>query len=72
MGIAGGYIAGGGHSPMSALVGMGADQVLSLDVVLPSGRYVTANEDSYPDLYWALRGGGGSKSSSMSQFRGCV
>lgn len=46
---------------MSALVGMGADQVLSMDVVLPDGRYVTVHEDSHPDLYWALRGGGGSK-----------
>ncbi|KAK0631177.1 hypothetical protein B0T17DRAFT_486958 [Bombardia bombarda] len=60
VGVAGGYIAGGGHSPMSTLVGMGADQVLSLEVVLPNGRFVTASEDSYPDLYWALRGGGGS------------
>ena len=61
VGIAGGYIAGGGHSPMAALVGMGADQVLSMEVVLPNGRFVTVDEDSYPDLYWALRGGGGSK-----------
>ncbi|KAB5517379.1 hypothetical protein GE09DRAFT_1045451 [Coniochaeta sp. 2T2.1] len=60
VGLAGGYIAGGGHSPMSTLVGMGADQVLSLEVVLPNGKFVTASEDSYPDLYWALRGGGGS------------
>ncbi|KAK4121682.1 hypothetical protein N657DRAFT_657710 [Parathielavia appendiculata] len=60
VGIAGGYIAGGGHSPMSSLVGMGADQVLSMEVVLPNGRFVTASQDSYPDLYWALRGGGGS------------
>ncbi|KAK4219348.1 FAD-binding domain-containing protein [Rhypophila decipiens] len=60
VGIAGGYIAGGGHSPLSSLAGMGADQVLSLEVVLPSGEYVTASADSNPDLYWALRGGGGS------------
>jgi len=46
---------------MSTLVGMGADQVISLDVVLPNGRFVTASEDSNTDLYWALRGGGGSK-----------
>lgn len=45
---------------MSSLVGMGADQVLSLDVVLPNGRFVTADENSNPDLFWALRGGGGS------------
>ena len=64
VGIAGGYIAGGGHSPMSSIAGMGADQVLEMDVVLPSGRFVTVNEGSYPDLFWALRGGGGSKSFS--------
>lgn len=61
VGMAGGYIAGGGHSPMSSIAGMGADQVLEMDVVLPSGRFVTVNEESYPDLFWALRGGGGSK-----------
>ncbi|KAK4160453.1 bifunctional solanapyrone synthase [Cladorrhinum sp. PSN259] len=60
VGMAGGYIAGGGHSPMSSIAGMGADQVLEMEVVLPSGRFVTVNERSYPDLFWALRGGGGS------------
>ncbi|KAH6856867.1 hypothetical protein B0I37DRAFT_351885 [Chaetomium sp. MPI-CAGE-AT-0009] len=60
VGIAGGYTAGGGHSPMAALVGMAADQILELNVVLPNGRFVKANEDENPDLYWALRGGGGS------------
>ncbi|KAK4223295.1 bifunctional solanapyrone synthase [Podospora fimiseda] len=60
VGMAGGYIAGGGHSPVSALAGMGADQVLEMEVVLPSGKFVTVNEGSYPDLFWALRGGGGS------------
>ncbi|EAQ88320.1 hypothetical protein CHGG_04939 [Chaetomium globosum CBS 148.51] len=60
VGIAGGYSAGGGHSPMAALVGMAADQILELNVVLPNGRFVKANEDENPDLYWALRGGGGS------------
>ncbi|KAK3898861.1 hypothetical protein C8A05DRAFT_37535 [Staphylotrichum tortipilum] len=59
VGIAGGYIAGGGHSPIAPLVGMGADQILSLEVVLPNRRLFTVDEDSYPDLYWALRGGGG-------------
>jgi hypothetical protein len=59
VGVAGGYTAGGGHSPMSPLVGLGSDQVLSLDVVLPSGHFVTANETHEKDLFWALRGGGG-------------
>jgi FAD/FMN-containing dehydrogenase len=46
---------------MAALVGMAADQILELNVVLPNGRFVKANENENPDLYWALRGGGGSK-----------
>jgi len=37
-------------------------QVLSLEVVLPNGRFVTVSETQNPDLFWALRGGGGSKS----------
>ncbi len=59
VGVAGGYIAGGGHSPLSPRYGLGSDQVLSIDVVLPSGRFVTATETSHPDLFFALRGGGG-------------
>ena len=39
---------------------MAADQVLSINVVLPNGRFVTADSTSYSDLFWALCGGGGS------------
>ncbi|KAK4238307.1 hypothetical protein C8A03DRAFT_43908 [Achaetomium macrosporum] len=60
VGVAGGYIAGGGHSPMSTKYGLGSDQVLSIDVVLPNGRFVTASETQNTDLFWAIRGGGGS------------
>ncbi|EHA25629.1 hypothetical protein ASPNIDRAFT_43953 [Aspergillus niger ATCC 1015] len=59
VGVAGGYVLGGGHSPMSSLYGLAADQVLALEVVLASGRFVTVTEQSDPDLFWALRGGGG-------------
>ncbi|KAK4142218.1 uncharacterized protein C8A04DRAFT_13385 [Dichotomopilus funicola] len=59
VGVAGGYVAGGGHSPVSGLYGLGSDQVLSLDVVLPNGRFVTASETQNTELFWALRGGGG-------------
>ncbi|KAI1267379.1 putative 6-hydroxy-D-nicotine oxidase [Xylariaceae sp. FL1019] len=59
VGVAGGYTAGGGHSPLSSLYGMGADQVLSIDIVLPDGRFVTADKTHYPDVFWAARGGGG-------------
>jgi hypothetical protein len=34
--------------------------VLEFEVVTPQGEIVTANPDSHPDLFWALRGGGGS------------
>ncbi|KAI2606605.1 FAD-binding domain-containing protein [Hypoxylon sp. NC1633] len=60
VGIGGGYIAGGGHSPLSSQYGLGADQVLSMEVVLPSGRFISVDENNYPDLFFALRGGGGS------------
>ncbi|EAQ88599.1 hypothetical protein CHGG_05218 [Chaetomium globosum CBS 148.51] len=60
VGVAGGYSAGGGHSPLSSKYGLGSDQILSLDVVLPNGRFVTASETKNTDLFWALRGGGGS------------
>lgn len=32
-----------------------------MEVVLPNGNFVTANASSNPDLFWALRGGGGSE-----------
>lgn len=40
--------------------GVAADQVLSMEVVLPNGRFVSVDEKHYPDLFFALRGGGGS------------
>ncbi|KAF2741212.1 FAD binding domain-containing protein [Polyplosphaeria fusca] len=60
VGIFGGYIQGGGHSPLTSLYGTGADQVLSYDVVTAAGDFVVANSTSNADLFWALRGGGGS------------
>lgn len=39
-----------------------------MEVVLPNGKFVTVNEHSYPDLFWALRGAGGSKFLSINLF----
>jgi hypothetical protein len=60
VGVMGGYIQGGGHSPLTGIYGTGADQVLSFDVVTAAGDFVVANSTSNTDLFWALRGGGGS------------
>lgn len=41
------------------LHGMGADQVLEMQVVTADGRFLTVSEDHHSDLYWAMLGGGG-------------
>ncbi|KAH8907907.1 FAD-binding domain-containing protein [Coniochaeta sp. PMI_546] len=56
----GGYLTGAGHSLLSARHGLGADQVLEMRVVTPTGHLIVANECQNPDLFWAMRGGGGS------------
>lgn len=57
-GIAG-LTLGGGYGYLSRRYGMACDNMLSADVVTASGELVTASADSHPDLFWALRGGGG-------------
>jgi len=52
----GGYITGGGHSPLSHVYGLGADQVYEVEMVTPIGEIVTANECQNTDLFWAVRG----------------
>lgn len=41
------------------LFGTGADQIVALEIVLASGRFVTATQSVNSDLYWAMLGGGG-------------
>ena len=57
-GIAG-LTLGGGIAWLMGKYGMAVDNLLSAEVVLASGEVVTASEDTDPDLFWALRGGGG-------------
>lgn len=44
---------------MTPIYGLGSDQVLSVDIVTPDGRFITADEAQNQDLFWAIRGGGG-------------
>jgi FAD/FMN-containing dehydrogenase len=57
-GIAG-LTLGGGFGWLEGRYGMTVDNVLGIDVVLADGRLVHASQADNPDLFWALRGGGG-------------
>lgn len=48
-----------GHGPLSATYGLSVDNVLEIRVVTPDGQLRVANPCVNPDLFWALRGGGG-------------
>jgi FAD/FMN-containing dehydrogenase len=56
---AAGHALGGGLGAQSRHAGLLCDQLTSASVVLPGGQAVTASANSNPDLFWALRGGGG-------------
>ncbi|THH00708.1 hypothetical protein EW026_g1844 [Hermanssonia centrifuga] len=58
--IGSGYFLGGGHSILSPVFGLGVDRVVQLKVVTPDGQLRVANGCQNQDLFWALRGGGGS------------
>jgi hypothetical protein len=56
---AGGWLMGGGLSFTSRHYGIGIDQVVAFQLVSANGTSMLADGCSNPDLFWALRGGGG-------------
>ncbi|MDP3705035.1 MAG: FAD-binding protein [Legionellaceae bacterium] len=59
VGAAGGYIQGGGYGSFSKKFGTSSASILQAEVVTADGRILTVNRCQNPDLFWALKGGGG-------------
>lgn len=57
-GIAG-LTLGGGHGYLTRKYGLTIDNLLAVDMVLADGQLVRADANEHPDLFWAVRGGGG-------------
>ncbi|KAH9058183.1 hypothetical protein EDB87DRAFT_941807 [Lactarius vividus] len=54
----GGWMVGGGYSLKTNQYGLGIDNLVRVQIVLPGGRMVTASETVESDLFWAIKGGG--------------
>jgi len=55
-----GYTLGGGHSWLARKHGLACNSVVGAEVVTADGQLLRADRENEPDLFWALRGGGGS------------
>jgi len=55
----GGLTLGGGIGHLTRKYGLSIDNLLSVDMVLADGTFVTADSNNHQDLFWAVRGGGG-------------
>jgi FAD/FMN-containing dehydrogenase len=55
-----GYTLGGGMGWLARRYGLAANSVTAAEIVTPNGRFVRTDADHEPDLFWAVRGGGGS------------
>ena len=67
VGIAG-HALGGGMGLAGRRFGLTADNILSAQIVMADGKLHTVNGQSNPDLYWALRGGGGGNFGVVTSF----
>lgn len=54
-----GYCLGGGVGWLARRHGLASSALTAVEIVTPDGRLVRADADNEPDLFWALRGGGG-------------
>lgn len=55
----GGFTLGGGYGRTDRFMGLAVDNLLAANIVTASGEVLRASADENPDLFWAIRGGGG-------------
>jgi FAD/FMN-containing dehydrogenase len=55
-----GYTLGGGYGWLGRRYGLATDSVLSFELVDANGQILQISQDEHSDLFWGLRGGGGS------------
>jgi hypothetical protein len=64
-----GFTLGGGYSMLSRYLGLTIDNLVSITMVTANGSsVVVANSTVHPDLFWALRGGGGGNFGVVTRF----
>ena len=69
VGIAGGFGQGGGHGPLGPAYGLMVDQAVEFDIITADGELRTINECNDPDLFWAMRGGGGGNYAVLTSYK---
>jgi hypothetical protein len=69
VGIAGGFGQGGGVGDFTTTYGLMVDNAVEFEVVTAGGQVHVINECNEPDLFWAMRGGGGGTFAILTKFR---
>ncbi|KAH6009483.1 hypothetical protein HBI84_051170 [Parastagonospora nodorum] len=69
VGLADGFAQGGGVGDFTARYGLMADNAIEFEVVTADGQVRIINECNDPDLFWAMRGGGGATFAVLTKYR---